>query len=355
MLLCYYGIQVECFAMIFKINILYILSCLLIFLPACTTMQPAVSTPAIQTDTIIPETIHKPDRLTTVFDLPKWITLTETTPLQNELLTIGISDPGLDQVTAFKQAEMRAKILATILSSSKISDCKEIYTNEIEGKDNSENASKFTSFQMIKASLAYNESQFQLIDSATTLYGEKIVMMKFIPTLSNAINNEKTEVDIHVILSEYNLRSKFQENKFFQLSNKITTPSVIDEATYRLYKVDEQAEIESSMNNKTFIFKQDYFKYLLNESLDVPEYPVKTKLYYGLWSALFESIVTQFSNFYSSAGFAAYSLGDDYSNTNGTKNQTIDQQLHTIEFSGKMTRLFISENELTLQIEKTKP
>jgi hypothetical protein len=341
--------------MIFKFNILYKLSGLLILLQACTGMQPAVSTPAIRTDTIITETIHKPDRLTTVFNLPTWLGLTETTTVQNELLIIGISDPHLDQVTAFKQAVMRSKILATILSSAKISDCKEIYTNETEGKSNIENASKFTRFQMINSSLEYDESQFQLIDSATTFYGEKIVMMKFIPTISDAINNEKTEVDIHVMLSEYNLRSKFEENKFFQLSSKIIMPSVIDEATYRLYKVDEQAEIESSMNNEKFNFKTEYFKYLLNESYDVPEYPVKTKLYYGLWNALFESVVTQFSNIYTSSSFTASSLSDDYSNTNGSKNQTIDQQLHTIDFSGKMTRLFISENELTLQIEKTIP
>lgn len=307
-------------------------------------------------DSIMEMGTNIPERSASIYDLPDWIDLSTIEPLPNEVYAIGISDPKLNTQIAHKQAITRAKLLISLMSDAKIKDCKEIYTNETEQHHQSDYATKFTRFQQIKSKLTYDESQFQIVDSITTRFGEKIILLKYTSDPNNSIKKSGIiESTVDVMLAEYNLRTKFQENKFFNCMFKASSPSSLDEGMYRLYKVDEISDIVSTFNDQTFNFSPDYFKYLLHDPNKVPDYPVKTKLYYGLWKAYFESMVIQLSNFYVSTEFALQTLSDNYSNEEGKKSQSIDQQIHTIDFSGKITRLYISENELTLQIEKTNP
>jgi hypothetical protein len=331
------------------------------FMFSCTTIRKTEASTPLTNDTslVLADTIdnynYHNDRVTGSFDLPSWLDFSTINPVSEEIYTIGISDPGLDPNTAYNQAVSRSKLVTSLLIASKISDCKEIYTNETGKTNQSDNAAKFTRFQVIKTKLVTDDSQFELIDSTTSRYGEKIVILKYHNSPGSPKNPEIIQSNIDVMLAEYNLRTKFQENRYFDCVHKITSQEFTEEASYRLYKVDEISDIVSTFNNQSINFKTDTYKYLLQDASQVPDYPVKTKLYYGLWKAVFESIVLQLANSNAPSKYAMQTMRDDYINENGNKSQSIDQQIHTIDFSGKITRLFISENELTLQIEKTKP
>lgn len=348
-------------AMVKKNKHLFISMIILVVLLSCTTTRKTEVLTQIKVDSslVITDSLNKynyhDDRVKGSFDLPSWLDFSSINTVSGEIFTIGISDPYLDPITAYDQAISRSKLITSLLLGSKISDCKEIYTNETGKTNQTDNAAKFTRFQVIKSKLETDDSQFELIDSATSKYGEKIVILKY-KTSPGSLNNPKIiQSNIDVMLAEYNLRSKFQENRYFDCVHKITSTDYAEEASYRLYKVDEISDIVSTYNNQPINFKTDSYKYFLHDASQVPDYPVKTKLYYGLWKAIFESIVIQLANINAPSNYSLQTMRDDYINENGNKSQSIDQQIHTIDFSGKITRLFISENELTLQIEKTKP
>jgi hypothetical protein len=353
--------QLICQDMHFKMKYAGMLSTALFLFASCATTQKPVSSLPIIKDSVVATIAttdvynYHNDRVTSSFDLPAWLSFSDNNTTAGEIFTIGISDPNLDPTTANNQAVARAKLLASLLVGSKISDCKEIYTNETGKTHQTDNAAKFTRFQIIKTYQVFDDAQFQLVDSATSRYGEKIVLMKLFPDSPSENKTETIQSTIDVMLAEYNLRSKFQENRFLNCVHKISTPDFSEEASYRLYKVDEISDIVSTYNNKSISFKTDSYKYLLHDASQVPDYPVRTKLYYGLWKAVFESVVIQLANLNPPSEFALQTMRDDYQNENGNKSQSIDQQIHTIDFSGKITGFFISENELTLQIEKTKP
>jgi hypothetical protein len=146
--------------------------------------------------------------------------------------------------------------------------------------------------------------------------------------------------------TEYSHRSRYEETKLFFC--KVANGD--SESTYRLYKNDETCDIESTFNQQSVPFKPDIFKYLLSQKSQVPDNPLKTKLYYGLWKAFFESLITQYTFLPDSSGLTMKSLTDNY----GILNQSIDQQSQSsTTLSARLDRLYISENELTLEIEKS--
>lgn len=341
--------------MIFKFRIVLFIIISILSVTSCAVHNYSVKTEINPVDTTAVKPVVEPPhylvRPSSSFDLPKWLDLSEITSNKNELFVIGISDPHLDYQTAYNQALMRTKSMTSLLVSSQIRDCKEVFSKTDDQPHQEGNAAKFTRFQIIKSQLRFNESQFQLIDSTTTKYGEKVLLMKFTYDTSNYDLNQNIETSIGVMLSEYKLRNKYQENEVFDYSYQYSSPTINESAIYKLYKVDETSEIISTVNEDTLTFKTDYFKYLLHEPSQVPEYPVKTKLYYGLWKAVLESVATQFSNYYVDQAIANQSVNDTY----GYLSQSIDKQTHNLIFSGKIIHIFISENELTLQLEKENP
>jgi len=326
----------------------------MVVISSCKTTGSTVLTVPSITDTIISENSQN-ERIPSSFDLPAWLDFSKFISDRYEKYTIGISDPNLEPSIAYQQAVIRAKLLASLLTESTISNCNEIYTHLNQQRQTVENSSKFTRFQVIKTRLTFKDTQFQFIDSATTHYGEKIVLLKVLYDSVSQPKMESIQGTIDVMLAEYNLRTKFQENRYFNCVYEFSTPTILEQTSYHLYKVDETSDIVSTYNNLVLHVEPDLYKYLLYDASQVPDYPVKTKLYAGLWEAVFESIVLQMVNLNALGEFALQTLQDDYKNEYGNMNQSIDQQIHTYIFSGIITHLFISENELTLQIEKTKP
>jgi hypothetical protein len=287
--------------------------------------------------------------------LPDWFDLSKYQSNENIIFSIGISDPKLDPIIATKQAIIRAKLVTALLINSEINNSKENYSNFKEVQNTSDKTAKFIRYQIVKSNLNFDESQFQIIDSYVTNSGEKIILMAFTPDNSSISKECQLKANINLMQTEYNIRTKFQDTKLIHCEQSITNLNNEEQAIYKLYKMDEASEIVSTLNNDTINNATYYCKYLLHDAVSVPEHLVKTKLYYGLWKAFFESLMIQLTTYISSNDIVMQTLNDDYRNENGNINQSINHQLQNQNFSGKIIHIFISENELTLQIEKTKP
>lgn len=292
------------------------------------------------------------DPFTQKFYLPEWTALNKQSVPSGTKIVLGVSDPFVKPDTAMQQALFRAYWIASVLNKCTISRAKEMYAKVNDAGREAGNDTKFTRFQSISSTLTWNENQFQLIDSCTTAYGEKIILLLFFPdtTLTQGASNLTASVD--VMQTEYGHRSRFEESKLYYLKLNVTDHQNNTELIYRLYKNDETSSIESSYNQKSIPFKPDIFKYLLSKKSQVPDYPVKTKLYYGLWKAFYESLLTQITFLPDSTGISVQSVSDNY----GSLNQSLDQhKQNATRLQSTLHRMYISENELTLEIEKIIP
>lgn len=328
----------------FLIIFLYLVACSSTRIPAPET----VVTDTVPVSAIITPPVINTDSYSNRFYLPAWIGLNTHEISPASKIVLGISDPFIHSDTANNQAMQRAMLIASLLSNSKISHVKELYSKAQDDGKSSGADSKFTRFQTVNTSLIYNDLQFEILDSCTSQFGEKIVLMLYHPDSTRSDNKQSLSATIDVMQTEYSHRSRYEETKLFfcKVSNGNS------ESTYRLYKNDETCDIESSFDQQSIPFKPDIFKYLLSQKSQVPDNPLKTKLYYGLWKAFFESLITQYTFLPDSSGLTMKSLTDNY----GILNQSIDQQSQSsTTLSARLDRLYISENELTLEIEKTIP
>jgi hypothetical protein len=331
-----------------KANILI----LFLIIAACSTSRIPAPEPVVADSVPVSSVITPPvintDNYSNRFYLPVWIGLNTHEISPSCKIVLGISDPFVHADTANNQAMQRAVLIASLLSESKISHVKELYSKAQDDGKSSGVDSKFTRFQTVNTSLIYNNLQFEILDSCTSQFGEKVILMLYHPDSTQLVNDQSLSASIDVMQTEYSHRSRYEETKLFFC--KVANGN--SESTYRLYKNDETCDIESTFNQQSVPFKPDIFKYLLSQKSQVPDNPLKTKLYYGLWKAFFESLITQYTFLPDSSGLTMKSLTDNF----GILNQSIDQQSQTTTMlSARLDRLYISENELTLEIEKTIP
>lgn len=222
------------------------------------------------------------------FYLPEWFSFTADTN-QKYIRLLGISDPGLEEKQAFEQAYFRLKALLSLMIELELSSKTEHFSRfqeELLQMNHMNRKSKFIQLNTISSRQTIFPDQIIILDTATTVFGEKLVSALYLHMPIEDDNKEDVRLSIDIFEIEYGQQQDFSIDMLIWMQCRIHD----DTASYKIYKQNEIYDISSTMNNMEFIFREDYYKYYNISDLKPELWEITTKLFYGLWKAFFENI-----------------------------------------------------------------
>jgi len=214
--------------------------------------------------------------------LPSWVTNFQVPDQENMLLTLGISDPGLDSANAIKQAVIRAKGLLTLFCTSTIQNITDSYTNEYEGI---EILGKFTSFSKIEPKGVFAEIDFQIYQQGFTGFGEAIVLAG-IPKSGYRNNAANVRTKAEYFLSE---EGENDNPKVYSTYSLLVSDDAGTTADFTAHKTKKGILISTSLNGDSLAFDYGKFKYFTENAAELTDDELldysNADLTNGLWNA----------------------------------------------------------------------
>ena len=281
------------------------------------------------------------------FELPGWISDTSFRDTESHMV-FGISDPGVNAEIAYRQARCRANMMAKLFHLSEIgiviAQYGDVYDNLLQ-QQLADKSGKFVQFLRVEAYATAHWLALTLVDSASTVFGEKILLYR-IDVDSTVQKSPKQAVSFDFLKVEYNTQNDYSSDCFYALNSEWDTCSM----KYRMYKNDEISAIESQLDSSNFLFPFNYYKYYPAHpqqlALAETNFNGGAKLYYGLWKAYFEAVVHVYSGFYSQ-NVKLNMVQELYADRLQNMNQLSEKQL----LSAQLKTIKIGQNELKLQLE----
>lgn len=286
------------------------------------------------------------------FTLPAWISDFRQVSADAPLI-VGISDPGISNKLAYNQAHCRALMLAKLMNASDIGVFTTLFESMSENKRYqhlTNKSGKYLRFYRIQSCQSNYAPALMLIDSTTTIYGEKILLFSIHPADSDRPQLATPDITIDFMNMEFNAGKDYTRDSFYALlSNSDTCQS-----EYRIYKTDEISAIESAFDDKKLDFPFDYYKYLpadnKQQSNRIPTFNGSAKLYYGLWKAYLEALVMAWTDFYTQS-VKLQTVQDTYNNKTLKLNQLTEKK----RVASSLQALQLGQNVLQLQLHFNEP
>ena len=288
----------------------------------------------------------------TSFTLPAWISNFEQYSAEPPII-FGISDPGISAELAYNQAYCRALMLAKLMQGSNIG----IFTTQFESMAEnkryqhlSNKSGKYLQFYRIQPCQNNTIPVLRLIDSTTTIYGEKILRFSMHPADSVEPDAIVPDITIDFMNMEFNAGEDYTKDSFYAFSSNSDTCTT----DYRIYKTDEISAIESNFNGIKMNFPFDYYKYLPadkeQQSENLPAFNGSAKLYYGLWKAYLEALIMAFTDYYAQSA-KLQTVQDTYNNKTLKMNQLTEKK----NFTANLQALQLGQNILQLKLQFSEP
>lgn len=218
--------------------------------------------------------------------VPQWI-VNFSNAGQIEGYMIGISDPGLDEEVAARQAELRAVSLHLLLQRVNVKNLTDYYSNEVENVD----VSMYEYFS--RATAQSDMLDYTIVDSAKSNFGEKIYLLKFgtTPVPSPKWGN-KLSLRTDLYKGEIQYRDQTEYKAHFQL---VTTNAAGDTLLdYMLTEIGSNFETLSYMEGKELIGSTYPYVYIPGHNEKNEE--IKCYLAGGLWKEFYKSLLNQILN-----------------------------------------------------------
>jgi len=268
------------------------------------------------------------------------------------LYALGISDPGMDQESAYKLAELRAKSVIGLLIHPRITSMIDNFSNEEYHTTSDEFVTKYENVFSMETNMASTTHSFEIANQYLTSFGEAVVLMKYnhdesrpelYDTMSVMVNTyqvERQKTDKYEIEERYEIRGFMKTGK-----DSLDYPFFL----YSYKSLNNLIEIESRFGNEVLTFPYANFRYLeTSDSL----YPIMNenlirKLNYGLWKAYIEILTKKISLLSHTLSGNIKQVGDDYS----SQNKNLSREISESNPSFKINYVRISNNCITIDVD----
>ncbi len=276
--------------------------------------------------------------------LEAWITDFSVPDKENILLTLGISDPGLDSANATAQAVIRAKGMLALFCQTEIQNITDSYTNEYNG---SEVLEKFTSFSKIESKKNISISGFRIYQQGFTSFGEAIVLAG-IPKSAPAENNPTICTKAEYFLSEEGENDRLKMTSTYKLFVADEAGNAVD---FTAHKTRKGILVNSVLNNDSLAFDYSKFRYFTETIPEIPDDELFEYSYAdltnGLWNAWFLASLRQIEmgEKYTSD---LRKMGDLYS----AKYQNLTREISENQLGFDLEKVFIRDNMIYLKLVK---
>jgi hypothetical protein len=281
--------------------------------------------------------------------LPNWF-LTIPQSDHNYLYSFGISDPGLDEESAHKQAIIRAKALTALTSHPKITSITDNYSGEEVAKGNDKFTTKYENLYRIESKIFASESQFEQMEYYYNSFGEAMVLMRYeISSKPETFDTINVSAEFYQVERQKN--TVFETEEKFSLDPSFTEsgiPAVLKGNTYSIHSLNNLVEINSIFEGQAIYFPYANYRY---EGLDStlfqePETELNQKLNFGIWKAYFETLIHKIIGLSLSSSVAIKQVGDEYSN----ENKILSREISESNPSFGITGIRVDNNYLMLDV-----
>ncbi len=298
-----------------------------------------------------PDKPKKQDRNKTVsnlqpFTLPDWVTNFQVPDQENMILTLGISDPGLDSANATKQAIIRAKGLLTMFCESTIQNITDSYTNQYQGSDI---LGKYTSFSKIEPRGNFPVSAFKIFKKEFTSFGEAVVLAGIPKSACNSSYPEIT-VKAEYFLSE---EGEYDNPKIYGTYCLLISDDEGTTADFTAHKTKKSILVTTTLNGDSLAFDYGKFKYFSESPVELSddellEYST-ADLTNGLWNAWFAASLRQMEMAEKHTS-EIRKMDDNYT----SKYQNLTREVSENQLGFKPARILIKDNIFYLKMTQIK-
>jgi len=229
-------------------------------------------------------------------ELPSWV----FTPAEfgKSIKIVAFSDPNMQKQEAIQQAIHRSKAIYALLNKAIINNIADDYTNMRENGKYALYETKFQDFTLIKAKIAYNNDNVNVLDTFYTKYGEGVVLVDFSLQNKSAFNADTLEIKGEQMQVFIEKNFKKEKVEFFNLSIKDLVnlnDSVIKNSQYNYKVVNRGYDIFSFYGDQMIEFVERTYNYRCN--IDFEKDSASIDLNYfslnrGLWNAYITGLLS---------------------------------------------------------------
>ncbi len=280
--------------------------------------------------------------------LPNWFFTPPESSL-NGIYAIGISDPDMEPTKAKEMAIHRAKAMASICLNAKLQYFRDVYTSVKESGRYTDYRQRFDTYFKISSLSKINDESFAVIDSHMTRYNESMILIKYTPNQTRAIQDKLLSVVGTVLYVEAQLDDAFEVQAEYELLSAFRQPEKNIQSAHYLYRE----------KGNDFLSNSEY----LNSVIDFPVYIYKYASpnwnentrplvsYNGLWSKFTREFLRNLTLTTEQTKTKIKSLGEKYNPEISNLTREIvsykaQLKLNGIVFERDSMKLNLSVNEI---------
>lgn len=232
--------------------------------------------------------------------LPEWI-FNHKKSTKKTLYIIGISDPGMDSVSAVELAVLRAKTIYALLNNSNIKNVTDYYSN----LQNQTNENMFEYYSQIFAN--YNIGDENIIKNFYTKYKEAVVLLKIQQYYTPSLPKDSISLDCELYKMDMNMEYGTQYEAMFDIKTKNHNKDSCISSHFVLTEVNGNSEILTEYKNSKLTIPNYYFNYIKSNN------NVQIKASNGLWKEYIKSILLKILNLSQINSIKIKTLAENYS------------------------------------------
>ena len=282
--------------------------------------------------------------------LPEWFFKPQTIA-SSQKFAIGISDPGLDSVKAFRIAETRAKAILSMSEGTQIENISDHYSVTREGSSKFDKGSQFLDFTKVSTEWTCGDNGFSVDHKFYTKYKEGIVLVSILPHSAEQNNRLVVTGELMQLLreDEINLENtvfcKFDITRRYEL---MPDDSIIN-VTYNLKSRGNKFNIVSTYNSDSLDFPDHPYRYFPSgDSLtkDTAVISHGFTVQNGLWNAYINLLLSKLNFYNRYLDSKVKSSYDNYSLKNQDLVRTVSRNL----VSFQLEEIEISEQRMGIEL-----
>ena len=273
--------------------------------------------------------------------LPTWM-LNPPKATNDNLYIIGISDPGMDSITAVKLAALRAKTIIVLLNNSNIKNVTDFYSN-IQSQTHK---NMFEYYSQIFAS--YNIGNEIIVKNFYTKYNEAIVLIKIPTNDTTLFNKDSITVNCELYKMDMNMEYGTQYEAMFSINTKKYNGDTCSNSNYVLTEVNGNSDVLTEYLDNKITIPNYYFNYKIFEN---DSSHIQLKADTGLWKEYIKSILLDILNLSQINSIKIKTFAEDYSSIYEKMTREISN--NNLQFNIEAIQIINNKLDVQLNIKES--
>lgn len=212
-------------------------------------------------------------------EIPAWF-LNPPLSSDNQIIALGISDPGMDSITGWNQALIRAQIMANIFRKNTTQLLCDFFLNE---KDNTQQV-VYEHFSRIVTFMSDSANEFEVLESYRNAYDETIILISFTPSMHVDPARLKTVfMELYRNEVENSIYGKYES--VYELLVNDSNKNNSEFLKYQFTEYGPRTSAEGFFNNEEYVVPIYSLSYKLTDNQTTIQYA------HGLWQGYLKSTI----------------------------------------------------------------